>query len=233
MSKIYMMVTISNKRTRQKFREFYKENHLEVAFETLGMGTASSELLDYFGVEATEKVISFHFVTGEKWKQVRKELIQKMYIDVPGMGIAFTVPLGSIGGKNVLQYLTAGQQFEKEEESALKGTEYEVVVIVANQGSIDTVMDIAREAKAGGGTVIHAKGTGMEKAEKFLGVSLAEEKEMIFIVTKKAQKDEIMKAVMKYAGLDRKEKAIVFSLPVTSVAGLRILEEDDADETEE
>ena len=30
-------------------------------------------------------------------------------------------------------------------------------------------MDAARKEGAGGGTVIHAKGTGLERAEKFLG----------------------------------------------------------------
>ena len=88
-----------------------------------------------------------------------------------------------------------------------------------------TVMDAARGAGAYGGTVIHAKGTGMEQAEKFMGVSLAAEKEMIFIVAKKEQKNDIMKAVMEQAGLDTKAKSIVFSLPVTDTAGLRLLED--------
>ena len=87
------------------------------------------------------------------------------------------------------------------------------------------VMDAARGAGAYGGTVIHAKGTGMEQAEKFMGVSLAAEKEMIFIVAKKEQKNDIMKAVMEQAGLDTKAKSIVFSLPVTDTAGLRLLED--------
>ena len=90
--------------------------------------------------------------------------------------------------KKVLQYLIGGQEFEKEEETVLKDTKYELLVAIANQGSIDNVMDAARSANAGGGTVIHAKGTGMEKAEKFLGVSLAEEKEIILIVAKTSQK---------------------------------------------
>ena len=51
------------------------------------------------------------------------------------------------------------------------------------------------------------------------------EKEMIFIVAKKEQKNDIMKAVMKQAGLDTKAKSIVFSLPVTDTAGLRLLED--------
>ena len=40
----------------------------------------------------------------------------------------------------------------------------------------------------------------MEKAEKFLGVSLAEEKEIILIVAKTSQKNEIMKAIMEQVG---------------------------------
>ena len=50
--------------------------------------------------------------------------------------------------------------------------------------------------------MIHAKGTGMETAEKFLGVSLAAEKEIILIVTRKKQKNAIMKAMMEQAGFE-------------------------------
>lgn len=112
----------------------------------------------------------------------------------------------------------------------MKDTDYELLVAIANQGYIDTVMDAARSAKAGGGTVFHAKGTGMELAKKYLGVSLVEEKEVILIVTKSREKNQIMKAIMEQAGLDSKERTIVFSLPVTSVAGIRMLEEDIQDD---
>lgn len=58
-----------------------------------------------------------------------------------------------------------------------------------------------------------------------MGVSLAAEKEMVFIVTKTELKNDIMKAIMKHAGLDTKAKSIVFSLPVTDTAGLRLVED--------
>ena len=107
----------------------------------------------------------------------------------------------------------------------MKDTVHELIVVIADQGNIELIMDAARGAGAYGGTVIHAKGTGMEQAEKFMGVSLAAEKEMIFIVTKKEQKNEIMKAIMEKAGLDSRAKSIVFSLPVTDTAGLRLIED--------
>ena len=167
----------------------------------------------------------FSVLEEEKWSGIKKDLRQKLQIDAPGEGIAFLVPLSSIGGKKTLQFLTANQEFQKEEESVLKDTVYELIIAIANQGYIELVMDAARGAGAYGGTVIHAKGTGMEQAEKFMGVSLAAEKEMIFIVAKKEQKNLIMKAVMEQAGLTTKAKAVVFSLPVTDTAGLKLLED--------
>ena len=86
-------------------------------------------------------------------------------------------------------------------------------------------MDAARSAGAYGGTVIHAKGTGMELAEKFMGVSLASEKELVLIVTQTELKNPIMQAIMKDAGLQTKAKSIAFSLPVTDTAGLRLVED--------
>jgi nitrogen regulatory protein P-II len=225
MSKLNLMTTIVDRNQVRKYLHLYEEEGLQIMLVTLGDGTASGDVLDYLGLEATEKAVIFSVLTDENFYKTKKSLQKKLQIDAPGGGIAFIVPFSSIGGKKALQFFTVGQDFQKEEESALKDTTYELVIVIANQGYIEMVMDAARGAGAYGGTVIHAKGTGMEQAEKFMGVSLAAEKEMIFIVAKKEQKDDIMKAVMEQAGLDTKAKSIVFSLPVTDTAGLRLLED--------
>ncbi len=230
MSKVYMMVTIANRSIGSKMLAFYKKHEQNLILSTLGTGTANSEILDYFGLEATEKAVMLSVATRERWKELKKGLQKEMNIDVPGTGIAFLIPFSSIGGKKALQFLTMGQDFEKEEETVLKDTEYELIIVIANQGYNNLVMDAAREQGAGGGTVLNAKGTGMEKAEQFLGVSIAAEKEMIFIVTKKKDKNAIMKAIMERAGMNSKAKSIVFSLPVTSTAGMRLQEEDRSEE---
>ena len=232
MSEIYLMATISDRNQVRRFLALYKEYNVTMLLQAMGQGTAASEVLDTFGLEASEKAILFTFVTGEEWKRIKQGLQRQMRIDIPGTGIAFIVPLSSIGGKKQLQFLMEGREFQKGEESILKDTKYELLVVIANQGYIEPNMDAARAAKAPGGTVIHAKGTGVEKAEKFLGVSLAAEKEMIFMVTKKEDKNGIMKAIMQEAGMDSKAKAIVFSLPVTETAGMRLIEEDEEEPEE-
>ena len=224
MSELFMMVSILDRHKAKKFLNFYQESGIKVNLNTVARGTATSEVLDYFGLESIEKILITSIVTRSVWKNIKKGLQEKMNIDIPGTGIAFIIPLSSIGGKRQLQFLTQNQDFLKGEESTLKDTKYELLIAITNQGYTELVMNAARNQKAGGGTVIHAKGTGMEGAEKFLGVSLASEKEMVFIVVRREYKNQIMQAIMEEAGMNSKAKSIVFSLPVTSTAGMRLSE---------
>lgn len=226
MSELYWMVTIINRNRMPQFVSFYQAHQVPVMLISLASGTANSEMLDYFGLEAHEKCICFSVVTDSVWGTVKKGLQRELQIDVPNTGIAFTIPMSSIGGKRELLFLTENQGYERGDEATLKDTTHELLVVIADMGHSDMIMDAARRAGAAGGTIIHAKGTGMERAEKFLGVTLASEKEILFIVTRKEQKNAIMQSVMQHAGMQTKARAIVFSLPVTSTAGLRLLEEE-------
>ena len=219
---LYWMVTIIDRNQSRKFLSFYRNYGISVVLSTLGHGTAASNVLNYFSLEATQKAVLCAVVTDTVWNAVKKGLETIMQIDIPGTGVAFVVPVSSVGGKRQLQFITSGMPFTKGEESVLKDTKYELLVVVANQGYTETIMEAARRGRAAGGTMIHAKGTGMEGAEKFLGVSLAAEKELIFIVVRREQKNEVMSAIMEDAGIETRAGAIVFSVPVTSTAGLRL-----------
>ena len=128
MSELYMMVTITNRQLTRKFVECYKEKGAQVGSVTVGMGTAANEILDYFGLDGMEKSVLFHLVTDAAWRQIKAALRKKMKIDLPGMGIAFIIPVSSVGGKKALNYLTCGQEFVKGEESTLKETKNELLV---------------------------------------------------------------------------------------------------------
>lgn len=225
MSELYLMITVADRKQLPTFLEFYEKHQVNVGVLALGRGLASSEVLDYLGLEDAVKAVAVSVVTDSVWTALKKGLEQELRIDIPGSGIVFTVPMGSIGGKRQLLFLTAGQNYEKGEESVLKGTDHELVIVITNQGYTELVMDAARDAGAAGGTMLHARGVGMKYAEKFLGVSLVAEKELILMVVKTEKKNEIMKAVMDEAGLESRARSVVFSLPVTSTAGLRLLEE--------
>ena len=225
MGNLYLMTTIVERKDVTKYIDLFKENNTNVMHLTLGFGTAANEVMDYLGLESREKAVAFAVVLEDSWMDIKKQLERKLKIDAPGGGISFVTPLSSVGGKKTLNYLIENENYQKEEESKLKNTKHELIIVISEQGYTELVMDAAKGAGAYGGTVIHAKGTGQAAAEKFLGVTIAAEKEILFIVTKTEQKNSIMQAIMKDAGLDSKAKSIVFSVPVTDTAGLRLIED--------
>lgn len=230
MQNLLFMITIVRRGLGQKFIEMYQQNELPVILNCMGDGTASSEILDCFGIEKTEKDVIFSIISSKNESKIMSKLIYKMQIDVPGTGIAFTVPIRSVGGSAVLKALMGEnitpEENKEEKQTMPTETEFELIMAIAQRGYSDEIMDAARSAGATGGTVIHAKGTGSKSTEKFFGISIAEEKEMILIVSKSDKKNEIMKSVLNKAGPSTEAKTVLFSLPVSSIAGLRLLEEE-------
>ena len=225
MSSLFFMVTITDRRSTDAFLQLYESHGVDVSLRTVGSGTAVQETLSTLGLEKTEKAVLLAVVTAQTWQEVQRDLRRKMRIDVPGTGIAFTVPLSSIGGKRALMFLTEHQTLNWKEESTLKDTRYELLLVIANQGHTGSIMDAARAEGAGGGTVVHAKGTGTDLVRKFFGVSIASEQEMVFILARSEAKKPIMKAIMAKAGIQSAAQSLVFSLPVGDIAGLRELEQ--------
>ncbi len=227
MSELCFTVCITPRSSFTAVAGIYKKNTIPFNTVALGRGTASSELLNMMGLDDTEKVICFSVMTGSIWKAVKKALQRELKIDVPGAGVAFTMPLAAVGGKTALRVLTHNTDFTRGDESELKDTEYELIITVCEQGYSQKVMDAAKKGGAGGGTIIRARGTGTHTAEQFLGITLTGEKDMIFIVSRAAGKAAIMESIVREAGPDTRAKAVAFSLPVTDTAGLRLLEENE------
>ena len=222
MQGVDLIITITDRSRAEQFASWFRSHGISLVLTALGQGTATTEVLDFLGLEATEKAVLF--CVAPRSPRMVRQAARELWLDVPGQGVLMTVPVNSIGGSTAKEYLL----HEQEEGEAVMEREctHDLIVVIANQGSTDLVMDAAREAGATGGTVIHAKGTGMEGAEKFLGISLAAEKEMIYIVVHRDKRNEIMSAIMRDAGMASKAKSICFTLPVSATAGLRLLEDD-------
>lgn len=254
MEKLHLILAITDRSRAEQAIGLLRENHVFATDVALGEGTAPEEILDYLYLRPNEKAVIIGVITAAGLPSLLRSFKRKMYIDMPGNGIVVTVPLASVGGKRSLEYILDGQTLnllerdrrsvqvaeaaaqETEPEAAERekeaermedtgvNTEYELIFVVANEGYTDLVMDAARAGGAKGGTVIKAKGTGGEYTEKFFGFSLAAEKEIVLIVAKTEERSQIMKSIMKGAGLDSKAKSLTFSLPVSHAIGLRVPE---------
>ena len=229
MKNYYWLITIIQRSDTKEYEEFYLRHGVDVIYSTPCNGTAHERTLSILGIERTEKTMLFSVVTQDTLKKLKRQLTVEIKIDLPNRGVAMAVPMSGIGGMRTLEYFTAGQELGAEETEEKKmQSDHELIVAIYQKGYTELVMDAAREAGARGGTTIRAKGTGAG-AEKFFGITLAEEKEIVFIVSDLLKKKEIMKAIMQKAGVDTKAHAVVFSLPVSETAGFRFADTVDKD----
>ena len=163
-NRLYLMITITNRvMGATHFLDFYRAFGAPVVFTALGRGTASNDILNTLGLEATEKSVMFSVVTPAVKDVLMRELVDTMRIDRPGSGIAVCLHLSSVGGRTALNYLISGKSdaqpdMSVKEEELMNDSPYQLIVAITNTGYTDTVMEAASAAGARGGTVIHGRG---------------------------------------------------------------------------
>lgn len=228
--RLYYIITITNRVMGSKhFLDFYRAFGAPVVFSALGRGTASDDVLSYLGLEATEKSVLFSVVTPQIKDVLMRALVDTMHIDRPGSGIAVCLHLSSVGGRSAMQYLISGgtgvePDLTVKEEERMSNSGYELVVAIANGGYSDMVMEAASAAGAQGGTVLHTRAADAANGNKFFGMAITEEREMILLVTPAEKRAAIMQAIMEKAGAQSEAQSVVFSVALDEVAGLYSVE---------
>ncbi len=222
-----LLVTIVDRGKGQSVADLMKKEG--VLFQTimLGKGTARKAVLNYLGLGETEKDVVISTIRQEGGLPVLRKLMQAMRLDAPGRGIAFTVSLSSVGGAKTLSFLTGIERHGSDRDTASKyevnemdNHEHSLVITIVNRGFSDQVSEAAARAGARGGTVLHARGAGREEAEKFFGITIQPEKEVVLILVRREQKHDVMQEICKSAGLSTPGHGFSFSLPVDDVLGM-------------
>lgn len=210
----------------ESMENVFETVNVPMALTVLGRGTATTEHLSLYGLIPTEKAVVATVADAEQTQQLMRAAKRRMFIDIPGNGIMMSVPIKSVGGGRTMAYLTDNKKPAGGEKPKMQ-FDHELIYVIINEGCSDIVMSAARPAGASGGTVLSGKGTGIRKSEKFMGISLADEKEVVMIVADANKKSAIMKAIIEKAGLGTPAGAICFSMPVSQVVGLRNIEADE------
>ena len=227
MQDLFLLITITKNDDSNEFLEFFRKHQSACEYTQFGRGTARSEILDMLGIERSKKAVHLSVVTHNKLYELLPALETEMKIDYPDRGIALAVPLAAVISRDTLNYLSNGKQNDEMiPHEKRKDNNMEMIIAICNKGYADDVMDAARKGGATGGTVIQAKGTASENEKKFYGIMIADEKEMLYIVSPRENRNAIMKAVTEAVGPETKAHTIVFSLPVAETAGFKLASEE-------
>ncbi|MCL1918895.1 MAG: P-II family nitrogen regulator [Peptococcaceae bacterium] len=220
MLRIEYMITIVGRAIAESCISYFKSEGVHLNLKTRGKGTAKDEMINYLGLGDSEKVVLFSTMNRAKSKKVLEYLSHNL--KKPGTGIAFTIPIDAVCGLSSLGYL-GGISMTEEEHVKMESSKvkHELIMVIVNRGHVNTVMNAAHEAGVSGGTALHAVGMGSEnKDEKFFGISIGTEKDVVMIVVESGMKQNVMKAILAEAGRNPKTNCVLFSMPVSDVVGI-------------
>lgn len=205
-----------------KLETVLKKEHVHFKLVTHGFGSADSSLLEYLGLGENKKSVFISLLRSESVNQLYKILEKDMNLSRAGTGIAFTVPVTSISAaitkmfpNGIINTPTITEEANMPEEA-----KYELIITIVNRGYFDTVKNAAKSAGARGGTMIHGLGIGGEEASKFLGINIQPEKDIIFIVVNRDDKQTVLQKIVEQAGILTESRGVCFTLPVDSAHGL-------------
>ena len=216
------VLSIINPEDADTLQDILEGMNVSFCVTMLAHGTATKSMMNLLGIESKERRVVAAVMRAEDTHRLIQEQKRRMSMGAPGHGIMVAIPIKSVGGGRTLAYLNNGEIPKNAPNMVFS---HELIMVVANEGHINDVMDAAREAGASGGTILHGKGANAHKAQEFFQMSFAAEKEVLLIVSKAEQKAAIMQSILKKSsGTENGAGAIVFSLPVSEVGGFSLTE---------
>jgi nitrogen regulatory protein PII len=216
-----LLVAICDRGKSKKITDFFKDRGASFNLLTLGRGTASSKTLNYLGLGQTEKTLLFSAMPPGEARDVLERIDETLDLGQPGHGIAFILPMNAFARDG-----QSGQDRERDRaqdggNDVAQEFRHILIMAVSNRGYSQDVMDAARTAQAAGGTIVNARVFAPSGAEKFFGVTIQPEKEIVMILAEALQKNDIMRAIEEKTGMGTPAGAMTFSLPVSDVRGMR------------
>ena len=168
-----------------------------------GKGVAPSNILELFGFGESDKELLFTLTTDDKADDIIWAIRENTATQKKGFGVLFTLDTTAL---IKMGNITNGDKNMNE-------SDYELLTVIVNKGFADDAMSAARKAGATGGTILSARGTAREGDEKFFGMDIVPEKEMLMILTNKNNEENIRQAIQNLSCLSKPGSGIAFTCP--------------------
>ena len=117
LKKLKVLITIVNRSKALFYTDLLEQYDVNMQMTLYGNGTANSEMLGLLGLVETEKAVIMSIVREDKIKDIKMVLAEKFDKVKDGKGIAYTIPMQSIIGVSIYQFL-ANNQIKKEDKAS-------------------------------------------------------------------------------------------------------------------
>ncbi|MGN1234457.1 MAG: hypothetical protein ACI4U2_00560 [Christensenellaceae bacterium] len=111
--KLQLLVTVVNRSKAEFYEDLILSLGVNMQMTHFGHGSASREMLDYFGLADSDKAVIFSVIREDKIPDAMNTISEKFDTIRGGKGIAFTVPLNSVIGTLIFGFLSNNRKTVK------------------------------------------------------------------------------------------------------------------------
>lgn len=115
--KLKMLITVVDRSKTLFYMDLLEQFEVNMQTVIYGEGTAGTEMLSLLGLRESDKAIIISFVREDMIQDIKETLSEKFEKIKNGKGIAFVIPMKSIIGVSVYQFLSNNKAFLKGEEN--------------------------------------------------------------------------------------------------------------------
>ena len=112
--KLKILITVINRSKAIYYQDLLEQFEINMQTIIYGRGPADKEIFSMLNIDENEKAIILSVVREDKLQDVLETLSEKFNKIKNGKGIAFTIPMQSIIGVSVYQFLSNNTTFIKE-----------------------------------------------------------------------------------------------------------------------
>ncbi|MBB5020732.1 P-II family nitrogen regulator [Desulfurispira natronophila] len=212
-----LLVTVARKGIAPKIVKATKKAGAEGGTTILGRGTGYMQR-SFLGIPIEpEREIVLTLIPSEMVESVLEAVARSGKFYQEGNGVAFVMNACMVAG---IAHLKIQCDLDSYQGGYMERTPHELIITIVNRGNAELVVDAAREAGAGGGTIIYGRGTGIHEQAKLFSIAIEPEKDLVLTLIESDRTDAVLHAIRQGTGLDEPGKGIAMVLPVERTIGI-------------
>ncbi len=211
--KMMCLLSIVQQGKGQKLIKELQNLKMRLNFQTVGLGTAPTEMMDIFGLGSHDKDILVSLGAENDVHDMMEGFTENFQNHSTYGGLMIVLDV-SASSRVLNEILNFGNQNTNKEFAPMKNEHHNnLIVISVNEGYSEDVMQTARKAGATGGTVIKGRLADTEQFAEFVKTEVDGEREILLILAPEKVGAQIMEDVNREFGLTSNANGVIFALP--------------------
>ncbi len=209
-----LIYVIVNRGLGSKVLHIAKNSGISGGAIFLGKGTINNRFLEMLALcdiqkeivmIVANKAICLHFI---------EMLNRELKLNKPNHGIAYSIPVMGICGSRSYNCKNLN------ELGGIENTMYQSIIVIVDKGKGEAVVEAATQAGSKGATIINARGSGIHETSKLFAMEIEPEKEIVLMITKSEQTNEIVSSIHEKFQIDKPGNGIIFIQNISQTYGL-------------